>query len=417
LLARLNEIKGNNFIAGDFGNYDGSILAQLIQRVTQIINDVYDGSESDNLVREVLMEDVCNAIHIDRCTLYRVFRGNPSGNPLTTVMNSLVNMMLMLYAWLSCGYTLEQYGDFVRAMNFGDDNVLKVHPHAERYTMQSIAASLRPIGITYTPASKNGVEYSYIGLSDVTFLKRKFVQRRDGIVYAPLDPVSRDEMLYWYRDGNDKTETMRSIARSHMVEAVHYGPEFYNKRARELVGELAKIGIVMPELAKTHAEWVDEWYNDVYEAPTDFVAAPPGFQGMELQSLGVEDWSEPELEAVESDCETAADVRSLDIEIRRIQICDAMLWSLYSGYVSGVYPEFLEDFIAIIRSTDLMRYCCEAAGDDDIYASTDSSMDTLHEVLQRIIEAASEERLLTMDELFDGYRVRFWEGVSSRYWC
>jgi hypothetical protein len=110
-------------------------------------------------------------------------------------------------------------------------------------------------------------------------------------------------------------------------------------------------------------------------------------------------------------------VRSLDIEIRRIQICDAMLWSLYSGYVSGVYPEFLEDFIAIIRSTDLMRYCCEAAGDDDIYASTDSSMDTLHEVLQRIIEAASEERLLTMDELFDGYRVRFWEGVSSRYWC
>lgn len=287
LLMRLNEVMGSNYIAGDFSNYDGSILAQLVQAVTKLVNDLYDDGAENARIREVLMADIYNAIHIDNRTLYKVFRGNPSGNPLTTVMNSLVNTFLMLYAWKSVGYTLDQYATFVRATNFGDDNLLKVHPAASRFDMRSIAAALRPLGITYTPATKNGVEYAYIPLSEVTFLKRGFVRNTNGIVAAPLDPISRDEMLYWYRDGNDLKETFRALASSHMIEAVHYGADFYHERAVTLSRLLAKAGVIMPELSKPYLLWIAEWYDDAGGIQTLRAPKEESFTPKQLISYGV----------------------------------------------------------------------------------------------------------------------------------
>lgn len=286
LAKRLNEITGQNFIAGDFSNYDGSILAQLIQAVTTLINELYDDGPENARIREVLMADVYNAIHLDRNTLYQVFRGNPSGNPLTTVMNSLVNTILMLYAWKMVGYNLSDYEQFVRACNFGDDNVLKVHPSAPAYTMRSIAQALQHVGITYTPASKNDVQYDYIPFSEVTYLKRSFVTGVKGIVFAPLNETSRDEMLYWYRDGNDVQESLKAIVATHMSEAVHYGEKFYNARAKELVGAMAKRGIVMPELSKSYKSWLSEWYEDTYTTPTPSLHF---LDRLEEQALGSDD--------------------------------------------------------------------------------------------------------------------------------
>jgi len=111
----------------------------------------------------------------------------------------------------------------------------------------------------------------------VTFLKRKFVTQANGIVAAPLDPNSRYEMLYWYRDGNDLKETYKALADSHILEAVHYGPTFYRERQTQLVRALATQGVVMPELSRSHSYWINEWYNDGYSAPTA--------RFLELQSL------------------------------------------------------------------------------------------------------------------------------------
>lgn len=245
LLARLNEIEGDNFIAGDFKNYDGSIPPQFMQAVGSLVNRLYDDGEVNANVRDVLMYNIYNSIHLNGADVYQVFKANPSGNPFTTVMNSLVNTMLMLYAWMRMGYSLADYHRFVRAINYGDDNVLKVSPHCPKFTMKTIAVALQDLDIVYTPAKKNDVNYDYLPLEEVTFLKRHFVYD-ESIAYwqAPLEEDSFVESLYWYTDGMPVWDAMESISDSFLLEAVAHGRAYYNDsctRIRELWASHGKL--------------------------------------------------------------------------------------------------------------------------------------------------------------------------------
>jgi hypothetical protein len=226
---KMASIAGNNWIAGDFSNFDGSIPAQFMQVVGSIVNRVYDDGETNFNVRDTLMVNIYNSVHIDGADVYRLFKANPSGNPFTAVMNSMVNTMLMLYAWIDTGHSLSDYSACVQACNYGDDNILKVAPGIENFTMKTIAKSLEPLAIKYTPAQKGDEAYDYIDESEVTFLKRKFVWD-DSIDrwLAPLDKESMIEMLYWSPAGLPGWDAVEDTVRSFLAEAVHHGRDFYN---------------------------------------------------------------------------------------------------------------------------------------------------------------------------------------------
>jgi hypothetical protein len=256
LFRRLNSVSGDNWIAGDFSNYDGSIPQQFMQVACELVNEMYNDGVECSLLRETMMVDVYSALHLSVDTLYRVFRGNPSGNPFTTVMNSLVNSMLMIYAWTQCGYDLEHFDDAVRMTNFGDDNVLKVDPNFPKFSMCGIADILNRIGVTYTPASKNGVNYEYCSLEDVSFLKRRFVVNPDGPMFAPLEKETLIEMLYWRKDTGDEIETLMSTLRSHVDETFHYGEKYYDEHTVKLQRVLQGKGISLNELGRS---WFDTY--------------------------------------------------------------------------------------------------------------------------------------------------------------
>lgn len=244
---RLNEIAGDNYIAGDFSSYDGSIPAQFIMATADVTNALYADSVENQSARLVLMREVCNATHLCGRIMYKVYRGNPSGNPFTTIMNSFVNTMLLQYAWLRCGWDLSEYDTHVRAVNYGDDNLLKVsslasvdHPGAgrEKFSMRNIARYLQEIGVTYTAASKDGHEFDFISGSEVSFLKRRFVRDLESSrMLAPLDTTSRDEMLYWYRErpDGDVFYQLEQQIDSHLTECAHYGRQFYDVRRTYLM--------------------------------------------------------------------------------------------------------------------------------------------------------------------------------------
>jgi hypothetical protein len=260
LFRRLNSVPGQNWFAGDFSNYDGSIPQQFMLAVGTIVNALYADDYSQ--VRETLMVEIYEAIHMSGDSFYRVFRGNPSGNPFTTVMNSLVNSMLMAYAWMEVGYSISDFDHVVRMTSYGDDNVLKVHPDFDKFTMSSVAHSLATIGVTYTPASKNGVNYDYCEVTNVTFLKRYFVMGKSEIIFAPMSPPDMEEMLYWYRDSGDMSEAVISTVRSYIIEVFHHGEKYFNKRMDDLGIILGNIGIYVPEIVKPWMDYFNQFMVD-----------------------------------------------------------------------------------------------------------------------------------------------------------
>ena len=84
-------------IAGDFGNFDGSLPYALINAFSDTVTDYYcdRGSENER-VRNVLMQDFANSRHIlEDGTVYEWVGSNASGNPLTTVLNSWCNNIII----------------------------------------------------------------------------------------------------------------------------------------------------------------------------------------------------------------------------------------------------------------------------------------------------------------------------------
>jgi hypothetical protein len=114
--------KGQHVIAGDYSNFDGTLPAQLVYAATEIMADWYDvhweyvEAHKRNIVGgnilgklEFLMYlrrlyyECVHHLHImnfkQGSLMYYVRNGIPSGCPVTAPLNSIVNLMALIYCW------------------------------------------------------------------------------------------------------------------------------------------------------------------------------------------------------------------------------------------------------------------------------------------------------------------------------
>ena len=154
--------------------------------------------------------DVAYPVMNIRGEIVMFYGTNPSGHPLTVIINSLVNSLYMRYAYASLGYDVRTFKKHVALMTYGDDNAMGVSTHVPNFTHTNVQRVLVEIGVVYTMADKESVSVPYINISDVSFLKRKW--RYDveiGAWMAPLEEASIIKSLtmwvpsgsvdkYWY---------------------------------------------------------------------------------------------------------------------------------------------------------------------------------------------------------------------------
>lgn len=221
LYARMNRYSGA-VIAGDFSNYDGKLPADVGEIVLDFLTQWFD--DEFNHVRRILFKHIYNATHVNRhgkqTYVYEVVDGNPSGNPFTTVYNSLCNIV-MCYCVLKgdLGISPTRYELCV----YGDDNVITISEDVNGVEHLRTA--------TLTPHFKRRFDMSYthwtkednIGkdtLLDIRYLGRKFVPAYEPtLVRAPLEPSIIMESLYWTRGVQ---ESFSSTLTSALHELSHF---------------------------------------------------------------------------------------------------------------------------------------------------------------------------------------------------
>lgn len=214
-LALMLKTKGLNVFAGDFAGYDTRQLAIVLTAICDMINRWYDDEPENQLARLTIFQEVTSSIHLSGDTVYQWSSKLPSGHPLTTILNSLQGLVLLLLCWCELNGSgvkrLEEFWDNVYPMVYGDDNIVNVSDRAcDFFNLRTISVVMTKFNQVYTNEDKSAENYEYKSLESCTFLKRGFLfQERIRRYVAPLALSSILDMLNWYMESPERIKTQK----------------------------------------------------------------------------------------------------------------------------------------------------------------------------------------------------------------
>jgi len=234
----LNKWQDTKVIAGDYSAYDSKIPIAISYAVLDIIEAYYYNSTvEDRDTRRILFLEIVNSLHIRNGVVYEFLGGNPSGQPMTAVFNSIANifMLLIVIRYLEQDLDIQTIYNNVNLTTFGDDHIIAINPNAfSNLTQDKFAEGMKAIfDYDYTNEKKDGKVYILRDLDQVSFLKRGF--RKAGVhVYPPLELDVIKETLNHVRQGWN-TEEFRLRVKAVMKELAYHGADVFNAHAPKIL--------------------------------------------------------------------------------------------------------------------------------------------------------------------------------------
>jgi len=221
LFNRLTRFGENALIAGDYSNWDGKLMADVLLKCVEAINEWYQDSEENCNARTAL---ALSFIHTDILvlnTLVRKRSGMPSGVPVTAPLNSVANWFYILAAVVDM---LEQQEfekrtgqiitpqfliEHMESAFYGDDHVVALSGLLQKFiNFQKFMNYFAAIGINYTDSQKREkVDFEFENIYQITYLKRRFLRdsTRPKLIRAPLDLNSITDMIVWTKKSPSAT--------------------------------------------------------------------------------------------------------------------------------------------------------------------------------------------------------------------
>ncbi|APG78555.1 hypothetical protein 1 [Wenzhou picorna-like virus 9] len=276
LILAITKYGSDRMVAGDYASFDSQMSVRFMLAAFKILINIAERSGNFSPRELIIMSgvatEICYPTYDHFGTLATFFGSNPSGHPLTVVINSIVNSLYMRYCFFTLGekHNVRNFSSVVSLMTYGDDNVMSVKQGYEWFNHTAIAKVLSDAGIKYTMADKTSESVPFIDLSEVSFLKHVAVWDEDLQIYrAKIEEDSIAKMLH----SHVKSEILPNDL--HSAEAVSnaaqkyfgFGREVYDQRIEQLyqVAEAAGITGLVGDL-KTYDERLrafKEKYEDV----------------------------------------------------------------------------------------------------------------------------------------------------------
>lgn len=261
----VTEFGEDSMIASDFSGFDtkqNPIICLMAWRLLILLFQL-SGTLTDEMEKILwgIVSDIVFCVTVCQDVVLRTFGVQPSGQNLTTTINSLVNWLLHLYAF----FVIYPDGDpyYVRFLFLGDDVLIgvnrKLYP---RYNHKEIKKVFHSIGFKYTTDSKfSDADVEFRNLSDVSFLKRypKKSPDHENRWVAALSESSILKSLYWLQ--KSKVMQPESILMQNFITAAFewslYGKEVFEDRMDKL--ETVAKEACVPFTRPTFKSQVDRW--------------------------------------------------------------------------------------------------------------------------------------------------------------
>lgn len=182
---------GSHFIVGDHRKYDKRMVSVLIYNlfciaievIVACLRDTQRIEEDDmaplTLKMRTLAIDTAYAYVDFNGTLVSFLKNHVSGHVLTVVINSFGNSAYVRMAYrrlVQDDPELEKFQERVRVVSYGDDLIVVVKDSiAPIFTFRTMKEAMESFGVEITPANKDGEDYDFLPITEIDFLKRKFV--------------------------------------------------------------------------------------------------------------------------------------------------------------------------------------------------------------------------------------------------
>lgn len=258
----------DRMIAGDYGKFDKKMGAIIILEAFWILAQVLKcagWTDDELIVIHCIGEDTAFAFVNFDGDLIAFFGSNPSGHPLTVIINCLVNALYMRYCFLElCPFKGDNYEKvrmfkkIVHLLTYGDDNTMGVHKKADWFNHSAIQQVLASIGVEYTMADKESTSRPFIHIAEISYLKRRWRWDEDiGAVVCPLEIGSIHKMLTVCVPS--ETESPEFHMASVMVSAANewfwYGRETFERERKWLWNLAVKYDLTVELTAKGFPTW------------------------------------------------------------------------------------------------------------------------------------------------------------------
>lgn len=235
------------FVCGDFSGFDTQLPKAILEKAAAMIIQIYrqnGASESDIEYLRGFLSSVVSPVMVWEGELFQFCSGQPSGQPLTVEMNSIVNSILVRMAFFTImardypEIKAPNFRDYVRLAVYGDDNLMGVSKEIPKFNHTSIQEVFASWGIKYTMADKDADSVPFQTIDEVSFLKRSFRYhpQLDSIV-APIEVESLTKKMYWWTKSKNTPltfpEQFQANFESQSREAYLHGEEFYEEFVRK----------------------------------------------------------------------------------------------------------------------------------------------------------------------------------------
>jgi len=246
LFRRLN--KHPNAFEFDESSYDASLREEFLLSCLWLRLNCLKGSEMEKRKLAHLYYMIIHSVCVlDNGQVFQKHGGNPSGSANTIVDNTLVLLVLCLYAWivLSMSFDLEmcQFHHFVENVELalcGDDNTNTVSDKVVSwYNAENIIAVWDAVGIkTETPSMKARM------LKDCWFLSNGFKNYTRRGMWLPIPETSR--VLCSLREHADTNDVRWLVLRAYALRIDSWA----NEECRELLQSLITWVYKQPRLRR-----------------------------------------------------------------------------------------------------------------------------------------------------------------------
>lgn len=235
---------GTKHIAYDFSGFDSSLPLCFITAAYDAIASLYPEDERRDVV--FAGAEIAENWTIFFGNVIPTHKGNPSGHFLTTVLNSLVNTLVVMYCYICCarraGVKVDR-GKFVGDVlltTYGDDLIMTVSDLcADWFTPRYFCEISTEMGLEATAADKHGSVCVWLPFGDLAFLKRKFVRGCNEdiapmVLVGPLPKEVIQEIPRWMHSGADFVALKSTIVNACAAAAL-WGRRYYTWYTEQLM--------------------------------------------------------------------------------------------------------------------------------------------------------------------------------------
>jgi hypothetical protein len=237
----------HRIVAGDYGKFDKRMLSAVILAAFKILANIMRKAgwtvEELRVVNGVAEDTAFPTLDFNG-ELIRCYGSNPSGHPLTVIINGLVNCLYVRYCY-TLNHPLRTCSDFkenIALMTYGDDMIMGVSENCTWFNHTVMQKTLADIDIEFTMADKEAESKPFIHISEATFLRRswRFEPELDCHV-CPIEHDSIDKMLTMCVESKTISPQLQAVAVFDTAcrEYFWYGREVFEEK-RDLFYKWAK---------------------------------------------------------------------------------------------------------------------------------------------------------------------------------